>query len=230
MRKGAEIALNAYKRWLRIGTIPRNSQMYFKTSKLSDGSVMHYKTVKHPRTGLDFAEASLVPQFVPSLPGVVVDSRNLPASELLALYNSAHAFILPSTGEGWGLTLTEAFSTGAPCIWTAWSGPVDYADEKIGYPVKKFSMLPLWDVNKNKEITKGMKPEAYAVKPDEMKIIHKMNRIYHNYEEALERGRKASERMHTQFTWEQAAERFIEICEDFLSKQGGNPGRRASKF
>ena len=36
--------------------------------------------------------------------GVIVDGRNLPGPELAQLYRDAHAFILPSTGEGWALT------------------------------------------------------------------------------------------------------------------------------
>ena len=72
------------------------------------------------------------------LPSMVIDQRNISTEELRELYNSAHAFILPTSGEGWGLTLTEAMATGLPCTWTHWSGPVDYADNKTGYPLTKF--------------------------------------------------------------------------------------------
>ena len=45
---------------------------------------------------------------------LIFDSRVLPMDELIGLYNSAHAFILPTLGEGWGLTLCEAMATGVP--------------------------------------------------------------------------------------------------------------------
>ena len=43
---------------------------------------------------------------------LTVDFRDLPRSELIDLYHSAHAFIFPSVGEGFGLTLAEAMATG----------------------------------------------------------------------------------------------------------------------
>jgi hypothetical protein len=42
-----------------------------------------------------------------------------------------------------------------------------------------------------------------------------MEEVYHNYPEALRRGKRASERMHIQYTWAQAAEKFIAICERY---------------
>jgi hypothetical protein len=42
-----------------------------------------------------------------------------------------------------------------------------------------------------------------------------MTRIYENYPLALEKGKRASERMHAQYKWSDAAARFIEICERF---------------
>jgi hypothetical protein len=43
-----------------------------------------------------------------------------------------------------------------------------------------------------------------------------MEQIYHSYDHALGRGRRASERMHSQYTWAQAAEKFIKICEKYI--------------
>jgi len=37
----------------------------------------------------------------------------------------------------------------------------------------------------------------------------------YTFAEALERGRAAPERMHSQYTWAQAAEKFLAICERY---------------
>lgn len=44
-----------------------------------------------------------------------------------------------------------------------------------------------------------------------------MQEIVDDYASALERGRKASERMHSRYKWSDAAAKFITICERALS-------------
>lgn len=66
---------------------------------------------------------------------IVFDSRNLSAHELTALYHSAHAFLFPTFGEGFGLTLFEALATGCPAAWTDCTAPGDFLDSRHGYPV-----------------------------------------------------------------------------------------------
>ena len=60
-----------------------------------------------------------------------VSARTLPG-----LYAAAHAFVLPSRGEGWGRPHVEAMAMGLPVIATNWSGPTAYMNEGNGYPVR----------------------------------------------------------------------------------------------
>jgi len=39
-----------------------------------------------------------------------------------------------------------------------------------------------------------------------------MQEVYHDYPRALRLGKRASDRMLNNYTWRQAAEKFIEIC------------------
>lgn len=61
----------------------------------------------------------------------IVDNRRIDHAELLALYHSAHAFVFPTAGEGWGLTLQEAMATGLPVIATKYSGHLDFCDASV---------------------------------------------------------------------------------------------------
>ena len=45
---------------------------------------------------------------------------------MVALYRGADAYVLPSRGEGCGLTNMEALACGLPTIATGWSGNTEY--------------------------------------------------------------------------------------------------------
>ena len=192
-RKGLSITGTCFNQWRDSGTMPDNAELYIKTSGLDNTRIREVHTIEYDKTG-NGGKIS---------PRVIIDSRNLPESEIVNLYNTAHAFILPSHGEGWGLTLTEAMATGLPSIWTHWSAMQDYADSSIGYPLKRFKAA---EVHFDNGFTSG------GVEPSKREIVEKFHQVYHGYETALDKGRRASERMHGQYTWDHAAERFIEIC------------------
>ena len=67
---------------------------------------------------------------------VLFDSRRLSRADLAELYRSAHAFLFPSFGEGFGLTMAEAMAAGLPVLFTPWSAMRDLADESCGYPLR----------------------------------------------------------------------------------------------
>ena len=189
-RKGFHIVLAAFQDWARSGKMPKNCELYIKTSDLPGPE---FRTIK-----------------VPGAPVLVVDTRNLPVAELVALYNSAHAFLLPSQGEGWGLTLTDAMATGCPSVWTHCSAMLDYADATIGFPITEFKLSAM----RCSREEPGANPKlCYGAEVSTLSLIEKMEELYHDYDRALARGKAASERMHSRYTWAQAATRFIEICE-----------------
>jgi len=179
-RKGGQLLPTIIEAWKRGGGA-------------SSGAILHLKDSGRP--GGTVRAIS---------PFTYYDNRLLSTAEMASLYNSAAAFILPTGGEGWGMTLTEAMSTGCPSIWTAWSAMPDYADAETGYPISTFTMDPCY---------KGGRLFAYSAAPDPAGIVGALQAIFADYPEALRRGRAASERMKTRYTWAHAAARFIEICE-----------------
>jgi len=70
-----------------------------------------------------------------SLQNIHISTSQLPPLNLLALYSSVDAFVLPSHGEGWGLPIVEAMSMELPVITTNWSGPTEYLTEENSFPL-----------------------------------------------------------------------------------------------
>ena len=108
----------------------------------------------------------------------------------------------PSMGEGWGMTLSEAMSTGMPCIATSMTGTADFFDKKVGYPIDyRFQKIEFrnYDFESN----------VCVAKPSH--TFHQLNEVHLNYKQALNRGKKARKRLVENFSWEQSGRRLFEI-------------------
>ncbi len=64
---------------------------------------------------------------------IILFPCNLTAEQMPALYRGAHAFVLPSRGEGWGRPLMEAMLMGLPTIGPRWSGPLEFMNDDNSY-------------------------------------------------------------------------------------------------
>ena len=143
-----------------------------------------------------------------------VDTRKVSEEELTKIYHDSHCFVFPTMGEGFGLTLAEAMSTGLPCIYTPWSGPVDFISPKEGYPVK-FEMVKVLthiarlDGNHIKDC------EAFAAGADIDSIVRKMVVVYSDYDNALNKGQRAADRIRKEITWDISARRFMDIIRSY---------------
>lgn len=59
---------------------------------------------------------------------VVMIGQRLDTTELVSLYHSAHVYVQPSHGEGWGLQPHQALATGMPTILSDIPGHQEYAE------------------------------------------------------------------------------------------------------
>lgn len=141
---------------------------------------------------------------------IILDTRKLSLEELVALYHSAHCFVLPTFGEGWGLTLCEAMATGCPCIATPITGCADFFDEGVGYAIKH----EVKDIDLSDNY--GLHTKGYI--PDTKDFIEKMLYVMSHYDEAYKKGKRASSRIHSKFTWERSALRLRNIIEELAVK------------
>jgi glycosyltransferase involved in cell wall biosynthesis len=154
--------------------------------------------------------------------GAIFDNRDLPIDELIELYHSAHVFLFPSMGEGWGLTLHEAMATGMPVIYTPWSAMRDWVPEKYAYPLK-FTMKNIDTIRQTGDGVGEKYHSAPAAWPDWHHLARRMYQLYGHYEEAAERGYKAAQVVR-EITWERSAREFIDKVTPHYEKWRGNDG------
>lgn len=136
---------------------------------------------------------------------VILDGRKLSEKELVDLYLSAHCFLFPTRGEGFGLTLAEAMRTGCPCIATPYSGVTDFFDERVGFPLE-YKM----GKGKIKFVGDDHEEETEIAYPDPNDLARQMIRVLENYKEASERGERAYRRMLT-VNWNNSARRLADV-------------------
>lgn len=144
---------------------------------------------------------------------VIFDNRTLSIDELVKLNHEAHAFIFPSMGEGFGLTLVEALSTGLPAAYTNYSGMCDYMREDWGYPIE-YTLSNITTLERLEEWTKAKRHETQAAYPIIESVLEQMIRIYINYKSALVKGKIAAEIVRKHLTWDISAKRLLQILED----------------
>jgi hypothetical protein len=123
-----------------------------------------------------------VPPAYRRFPAVYVHTQHI--ADLAALYKAADAFVLPSRGEGWGRPHVEAMSMALPVLATNWSGPVEFLDETVGYPIAIEGLEPA----DNGGVLKWARPSVSALR-------RLMRRVVEKPEEARALGLKARKRM-----------------------------------
>jgi glycosyltransferase involved in cell wall biosynthesis len=179
-RKGYEEVLVV---WKESGLIKNQKmELYIKTTRL--GNVMKEKGLKE----------------LEKVGNIIIDGRRVSDKELVKIYHNSHCFLFPTRGEGFGLTLAEAMRTGLPCISPYYSGLTDFFDESVGYVINhKQHMGKVTFIGDNRE------EETEIILPDPNDLFSKMIEIYQNYKQALKIGKKASNRIYRQFTWNKSA-------------------------
>lgn len=65
----------------------------------------------------------------------VKDGEDVTREQMASMYRSAHAFVLPSRGEGWCLPCAEAMASGTLLIASDFSGTTAFADSTNSLPV-----------------------------------------------------------------------------------------------
>lgn len=121
-------------------------------------------------------------------------------------------FVFPTRGEGFGLPPLEMMATGVPAIVTYWSGPVEYINDEVGYPLKKYKMVPA------DAFTKEIYKEdcGYWAEPDVDELVDVMRYCYNHPNEVKEKGKKAAEYVKQNWLWRDVIKYFHEALDKHL--------------
>lgn len=154
---------------------------------------------------------------VQSQGNVILDGRNLSIDDLVSLYHSAHCFLFPSRGEGFGLTAAEAMRTGLPCIATNYSGHTMFMDDSVAYMIG--CRMGKGEV---KFIGDGHTEETEIAYPHVDELYAAMIYVYTHYRKAAKKGVLASNRIRREYTWNKSATRLLEAVEQQVTGRVGN--------
>lgn len=208
-RKGFQYAIGAW-RLLQImyPDISRHCELYMKTTQ----NVEMERVVGY-ENGKPIKEV-MPKERIFKTENAIVDTRKVSEEELTKIYHDSHCFLFPTMGEGFGLTLAEAMSTGLPCIYTPWSGCKDFCSKDVAYPLK-FTMTKVVSQIARLDGNHINECETHAASPDINHLVRRMVQVYSDYERALKKGKKAADKIRRDITWDISAKRFIDIIRSY---------------
>lgn len=134
-------------------------------------------------------------------PKIYLISDIMPSTALSSFYRSLDAYVLPSRGEGWGLTYSEAMATGLPVIAVNWSGHTEFMGDHNSLLCHDFKL---------REITKEdcpHQPQYVGHRwADVMvgELAQNMRRLYDDRVLGRMLGLAARETMVNRFSWQEA--------------------------
>lgn len=180
-RKGWDVLLKAYlKEFSGIDGVA----LYLLTNPYHSDRNFGNKIV-------EFVEDTGIEEPVEGWAPIYVIDTHIAQVDLPRVYKAAHAFVLPSRGEGWGRPLVEAMSMSLPVIATNWSGPTEYLTEENSYPLQ---------VDRMSKVMEGPFEGHLWAEPSIDKLQLLMRHVITNVAEANMRGRRAREDMIRRFS------------------------------
>lgn len=191
-RKGTDLAYRAFRavfpNWQTMDPVP---QLVMKNPKGESGATVN---INGTDTYLSFRS-----------PGVEMVSGRLTGAEEIALYESAHVYLQPSRGEGFGLQPLQAIAQGLPTILTNAHGHAGYAHLGIGLP---------WKLKQSEYFIYGDAGEWWE--PDFDALCDAMHDTYHNYEHHEAKAKMAARVVARDWTWSQTTSAYIAAHDGLL--------------
>jgi len=126
VRKGWDVLIRAFKEEFDHG---EDVTLVLKVEPLWN------QPVAQPRSDMENFTRNVLGRDPRARPRILVVNSEVGVEEMPRLYRAAHAFVLPSRGEGYGRPYLEAMAMGLPVIGTRWSGNLDFMNDDNSYLV-----------------------------------------------------------------------------------------------
>ena len=136
---------------------------------------------------------------------IKIINKEMSFDEVSQLYTKFDCFVFPSHAEGSGLPPREAMATGCPTILTNWSGLEEVCDPKFNYPLTPIS-IDYPDPRQTEQ-------PGFQARLDVRELMYYMRYVYEHQDEALEKGKLASEWIHKDWSWDSCAKDLLEKVE-----------------
>jgi glycosyltransferase involved in cell wall biosynthesis len=146
-------------------------------------------------------------------PAIHIINKMLPDEDILCLYRSCNAFVLPSRGEGWGRPYFEAMLMEMPVIGTNWSGQTDFMNENNSF---------LIDVERLSVIENNKKFPFYNghrwAEPSVIDLQRKMRIVFEHEKEAKRKGIQARKDLIGRYSMKETSKIIIGELEKFNTR------------
>lgn len=129
-------------------------------------------------------------------PRIFTDTKLLSPQDLNLWYQSLDCFVFPSKVEGIGQPPREAMVTGLPVIVTRYSGLEEIARKDIAYPLIPASYTKRTD---------WIEQPGNWANIDIQELMYQMRWVYEHQDSAIIKGKRASEFIRKNFSWEKSA-------------------------
>lgn len=140
-------------------------------------------------------------------PGMKIMSivQVIPHLEMIYLLKMADLSVNPTSGEGFGLLPLEHMATGLPTIVSDNSGCKEYINSDYNLPI---------DCHLVQSYFSDYNQFGLEERPDYNHLKELIIQAYQHREEMAEMGRRASDWVHQNWTWDQAADKLLEVIKD----------------
>ena len=144
-------------------------------------------------------------------PKIYLVHGTMTQDEMARLYRNAHAFVLPSMGEAWGMPILEAAASGLPVITTGGTGAETFMNPEYSILLNyKWQQIP------QRMYWQGVyEPHQQMTMPDFSEFSRMMKRIVDKYDLAKDSAIKQREELvQREFTWKKTAENLMVAIEE----------------
>jgi glycosyltransferase involved in cell wall biosynthesis len=154
---------------------------------------------------------------------IQIITSHISTKSLRSLYAKAHAFVLPTRGEGVGLPFLESMASGVPVITTGWGGQMDFLSRKNSFLVSYQLQRPVMSMNQRSSIAHSFrhlfseKGQLWA-EPNRRSLRQQMRVAYENPHLCMIKGQQARRDALKQ-SWSRAGYSLKKAIEEVLRKK-----------